>query len=345
MRRFPGWVVACAVVSAACVAFGQSDSANPFALASPTPIPSTETATLIAKTYGLDQPTLATDEPILADDSVDNSADDAAKEKQEQNNVYAPTPPPKEDEGINNGGAHLDLDFIYVNRYVYRGVDHDANTRGNTLNLLLNGRLSFDFGSFPHPFIGVFTDVVDSDPVSNFQEFRPTVGATWNLRPFLLEGGATNYIYPQREQFDTQEVYFQTTIDDSLLFHTADPILSPYVLSVYDYHLSQGWYIEGGIKHDFTWEDLGLTFTVQADLAYINAMKTQFIFVNHVQTTGLQHAEFGLTASYSLNQLLHMGLRFGEFDAKGYLFYDDKLLRDTTANYVLWGGAGIGFKY
>jgi len=272
--------------------------------------------------------------PILADEVVSDES------------IYAVAPPTPEEERINNGGVYLDLDLIYSDKYVYRGVNHDdVVDHGNSLNLLIDGKMTFDFGKYPHPFVGVFTNIFDADPLSRFQEIRPYVGLDWNLRPFLLEAGNITYIYPQREDFDANEAYGKITIDDSLLFRTEQPILSPYVLGAYEYQRNQGWYLEAGVRHDFPIRDLDLVLTVQADVGYILRLRQQFVFINDVQDTGWQHAEVGLSASYSLNTLLNLSRRYGEFTLKGYMFYSDRLNRNITANDVFWGGGGIGFKY
>jgi hypothetical protein len=271
--------------------------------------------------------------PLFADVSDDDS-------------VYATPPPPRGDEGINNGAVHFDLDFTWVNRYLYRGVDHDSvATHGNSLNLLFAGRVTFDLGKYPHPFVGLFTNIYDADPVSRFQEIRPYAGLSWDLRPFLLEAGDIEYIYPQREQFNVPEVYLKIGLDDSMIFRTEEPILSPYVMAAYDYYRNEGWYVEGGIKHDFTFEDYGLTLTPQASVGWISGLEQQFVIVNPGQTTGWQHLEVGMTITYSLNTLLNVSSRYGEFDIKGFVYYDEKLSANITANDVAWGGVGIAFKY
>jgi hypothetical protein len=271
--------------------------------------------------------------PVLASDLGDEA-------------VYATPPPPREDEGINSGGAHFDINVDYLNRYVYRGVNHDAvASTARFLNLVFEGKLEFDLGQYPHPFVGLFTNIYDSDPVSRFQEIRPYAGVDWNLRPFRLEAWDVEYIFPQREEFNLSEVNAKITLDDSLLFHTPDPIFSPYVLGAYDYHKSTGTYLEMGLKHDFTFEDIGLTVTPQVDAAWISGLHQQFIFINTVKSTGWQHFEAGLTVTYSLNQLFNVSTRFGQFDLKGFFFYDDSLSAQITASNVIWGGVGIGFKY
>jgi hypothetical protein len=250
------------------------------------------------------------------------------------------------DQHLNNGGTHFSLDFAYANKYVYRGVDHDVvASHGNSLNLLFDGRLEFDLGRYPHPFVELFTNIYDADPLSRFQEIRPIAGADWNLRPFDLELSHVSYIYPEREDFNIPEVDTKITFDDSLLFDTEKPIFSPYVLGAYDYQKNQGWYVEAGLKHDFVFEDIGLVISPQVDVGWISGLKQQFVILNSLHNTGWQHYEIGVTVSYSLNVLLNLSKKFGEFDVKGYGYYDNRISSDITATNAVWGGVGLGFKY
>ncbi|MGD0464231.1 MAG: hypothetical protein ABSB74_17245 [Tepidisphaeraceae bacterium] len=258
-----------------------------------------------------------------------------------------PSPAPQwGDQHLNNGGAHFSLDFAYANRYVYRGVDHDiVASHGNSLNLLFDGRLEFDLGRYPHPFVELFTNIYDADPLSRFQEIRPIAGADWNLRPFDLELEHVSYIYPEREEFNLPEVDTKITFDDSLLFNTEKPIFSPYVLGAYVYQKNQGWYVETGLKHDFAFQDIGLVISPQVDVGWISGLIQQFVILNPLHNTGWQHVEVGVTVSYSLNVLLNLSRKFGEFDVKGYGYYDDRLSSNITATNAVWGGMGLGFKY
>jgi len=52
-----------------------------------------------------------------------------------------------------------------------------------------------------------------------------------------------------------------------------------------------------------------------------------------------------VTISYSLNHLLAVSKKYGEFDVKGYGFYDDRLNSRIIASNAFWGGLGLGFKY
>jgi hypothetical protein len=260
----------------------------------------------------------------------------------------ATAPPPNAwgDQKLNNGNAHVTLDFAYANRYFYRGVDHDTTaTHGNSLNLLFDGKLEFDFAQYPHPYVELFTNVYDADPVSRFQEIRPILGAEWDLKPFDIDLSAVNYIFPEREEFNYPELDLKVTLDDYLIFNTEKPVLSPYILAAYEYQKHEGWYLEFGINHDFEFEDLGLTVTPEMDIAWISGLEQMFVFINTVKTTGWQHLELGVTITYSLNHLLNVSRRFGDFNVKGYGFYDDKLNPEVTADTGFWGGIGLGFEY
>jgi hypothetical protein len=259
--------------------------------------------------------------------------------------VYAPPAPPRPEEGVNVGGVNLDLTVRYLTDYVYRGVDRsDVGGHEDAPNLQFDGRLEFDLGKLPHPFIGLFSNVFNSDPVSRFQEIRPFFGADWTLRPFIFEFGHNTYIYPDRDAFETSEVYSKITFDDSILWHTEKPVLTPYVYGAYDYDLNKGWYLEAGIKHDFVIEDTGITITPTADVGFVQNYAHQFVFVSP-QDSGPQHYDIGLVGTYSLNTLFNVSRRHGEFALQGYLYYTGSLSEGILATNQLWGGVGIAFRY
>jgi len=260
--------------------------------------------------------------------------------------IYPQLNAPQETPALNAGSVNFYIEADYLTQFVYRGVDHSrVGGRGTSANLAIQAQMTFDLGKLPHPFVGVFTNIFDSDPVSRFQEIRPYIGALLPLRPFTFEGGLNSYIYPERENFDTAEVYGKISFDDSLLLNTERPVLTPYIYAAYDYQRNSGWYMEAGISHDFIFEDWGLVFTPKADVAYILGYQQQFIFVNKRHDSGWQHYDVGLTASYSLNTLFNFPKQYGEFDMKGYLVYTGAIQKNITADNVLWGGVGIEFKY
>jgi hypothetical protein len=264
----------------------------------------------------------------------------------EDESVYAPPAAPKEEDGANLGGVNLDLKITYLNDYIYRGVNHSAFV-GRTAkpNVQFDGTVFFNTGKIPHPFFGLFANVYNNDPVSRFQEIRPFGGLEWTLRPFTIVGGVNAYIYPEREVFNTAEVWSRLTFDDSVLFKSERPMLSPYGYAAYDYDKSSGFYLEAGLKHDFVIEDTGLTFTVLGDVGYFAGIRQQFIFVTK-KRNGFQHYDIGLIGSYSLNNLLKIKHRYGDVSLNGYLYYTDGINHDIMAvKSKIWGGVGVQFKY
>src|SRR5262249_15932435 len=92
--------------------------------------------------------------------------------------VYPPPDPPPPEEGSNQGGVSLSLDINYMTDYIYRGIDFsESGGSEDSPNLQFDGAISFDLGKLPHPFVGVFMNNYNSDPVSNLQTIRPFVGA------------------------------------------------------------------------------------------------------------------------------------------------------------------------
>jgi hypothetical protein len=264
--------------------------------------------------------------------------------------VYAlPTPPTKE-EGVNAGGANVDIKLTYLSNYIYRGVDRTefiesvtASKSGAHANFQFDGKLQFDLGKLPQPFIGIFANVLDQDPISTFQEVRPVYGAELHLRPLIMAAGNTIYSFPNRREFSTGEIWGKITLDDAAVLKRDEPILSPYIYAAYDYDAYNGWYFEFGVSHDFVIENTGVTLTAQAAAAYVRS-NAQFAGPDG-KDSGFQHYELGLIARYSLNQSLNIPARYGQWSFNGYLFYTDGLNENLRADSQVWGGAGIQWRY
>jgi hypothetical protein len=278
--------------------------------------------------------------------------------------IYDLEAPPAE-EGVNAGGVSFDLTVRYMTDYVFRGIDRSEGSggfnddEGNPVvfdpdpdfepgaedagNLQFDGRFKFDFGKAPSPFFGLFANVYNDDPINRFQEIRPVVGLDWRLRPFIIAAGHTTFIYPERDEVNTAEVWASVTLDDSFLWRSERPVLSPYVFAAYDYDLYDGMYIEAGVKHEMPIENTPLTLVFSADASFV-VDNPQFTFANE-EDTGFQHYDIGLTARYNLNTLLNVSRRYGTFELEGYVFYTDGIDKDLLADTQLWGGVGIGFHY
>lgn len=264
--------------------------------------------------------------------------------------VYEAPQPAREDEGVNNGGVNTEVDIRYLNDDVYRGISHNkaAGANAHAANFQVDTQLSFNLGKLPHPFVGVFADVNDSDPLSRFQQIRPFLGLEYTLRPVIFDFGYNTYIYPERERLNpspnTSEFYFKFTLDDSYFFLTPQPVLSPYIYAAYDYQRNKGWYVEAGLKHDFVFEDYGFVLTPYGDVAYISNFAQQFVIISP-QDSGFQHYDIGLIGTLSLNHLFKLPARYGEFSVQGYFTYTNYFDNAVFANRETWGGVGLVFKY
>lgn len=267
----------------------------------------------------------------------------AAAQDQNTQSVYAPPAPPKPDQGINQGALNLDIKVNYMTDYIYRGIE-PIPTNGSNPNLQFDGKFSLDLGKLPHPFAGIFTNINDGDPISHFQEIRPFFGFDWTVAPFTFSAGDNTYIHPERSDLDTGEVFWQIAFNDSMLWHSEHPVLSPYIYAAYDYNRYQGWYIEGGLKHDFRFEDIGVTLTAYANVAYV-ITDPQFATTAGGDDTGFQHYQVGLIGNYSLNSLLNIPQRYGQWSLIGYMNYTDGIDGGLNSKTALWGGAGIGLRY
>jgi hypothetical protein len=304
--------------------------------------------------------------PALAGDNEPADAPPARvltmTERDPYESIYEPPGPPRVEEGINAGGVNFEFRLSYMTDYVFRGIDQSE--RLSTLtetgaidpgadlgaedapNLQIDGFFTLNLGRLPHPVAGVFANVFNDDPVSRFQEIRPYFGLDWNLKPLRVQAGQISYIYPEREGLNTGEVWLSVTFDDSRLWRTERPVFSPYGYVAYDYDLYDGLYAELGVRHEFELEDTGIVLTAVADVAYV---LNHELFIDPAATqpedTGFQHYDIGLIGTYSLNKMMGIPPRYGQWTVNGYLYYTDGINAGLRADTQVWGGVGIGFRY
>ncbi len=272
--------------------------------------------------------------------------------------VYAPPEIASEVDGTNLGAVHMELSFSYFTDYVYRGVEvFEVPGPEDQLNLQLDGKVAFDLGKLPHPYVGVFVNVSDDDPISDFQEIRPTVGFDWTVKPIVISAGYTTYIYPDRDERGTSEVFLKIALDENVLFG-GKTVPAPYALAVYDFDLYDGIYLEAGIEYKLKFEEIGLTLNFLGNVAFVSGWESfpqdgsstfPGFFTSPLTTDqtidGFQHWQVGVVGEYSLNNLLNVSSRYGEWSIRGYLYYTNSLDDKINATEQLWGGAGLTFRY
>jgi hypothetical protein len=260
--------------------------------------------------------------------------------------VYPPPEPYIGDEPRElQTGFRFALDTRYLTDFIWRGIERfDAGRNEDEANLQFDTRIGFDLGKLPHPYVRLFVNVAENDPISSFEEVRPEVGFDWPVRPFVISTGYTSYIFPDREDIDTSEVFLKLAFDDSVLFHTERPVLNPYILGAYDFDVYQGLYVEAGINHTLPIENTGLVFIANAHAAYVNSYDL-FAINPDESNTGFQHWQVGITAKYTLNTLLNIPDRFGKMSLTGFINYTDSIDEELIATDQLWGGAGFTLEF
>lgn len=279
-----------------------------------------------------------------------------------EESIYLPPGPPREEDGVNAGGVNFNLHVSYLTDYVYRGIDQSERLAAldslgvfnpaadvgaeDAPNLQFDGNLQLNLGRLPHPIAGVFANIYNDDPISRFQEIRPYFGFEWDLRPLRVAAGQISYIFPEREGLNTNEVWTSVTFDDSRLWRTERPLFAPYVYGAYDYDLYNGFYLEAGVRHQFEVEDTGVTVTFIADVAYVS---NNAQFADPASTTpqdsGFQHYDVGVIGSLSLNRVLRIPRRYGQWTLEGSLYYTDGIDTGLRADTQVWGGTAVVFKY
>lgn len=259
--------------------------------------------------------------------------------------VYPPPEPDFSDEPqAEQTGIHFKLETSYLTDYVWRGIERfDAGRPEDEPNLQFDARIGFDLGKLPHPYVNLFVNVAENDPISNFQEVRPEVGFDWPVKPLLISAGYTSYIFPDRDDIETSEIFLRLAIDDSVIFHTERPILNPYVFGAYDFDLYDGLYVEVGIEHTLPIEDTGLSFNFNAHAAYVNSY--ELFSETGEKDSGFQHWQVGVTAKYTLNGPLNIPDRFGQLSVTGYVNFTDSIEDELSATDQIWGGAGFMIEF
>ena len=263
--------------------------------------------------------------------------------------VYPPPEPSRNDlPRDQQPGFRFALEARYLTDYVWRGLERfDAGRPEDTANYQIEPKISFDLGKLPHPYVSVFVNLAENDPISNFQEVRPEAGFDWLIRPLTLSGGYTSYIFPDRTGIDTAEIFARLSLDDSTIFHSERPVFHPYISAAYDFDVWEGLYLEVGIQHEIPIENTGLVFIANANVGYVNGFDLfRSADAKDDNTSGFQHWEVGVTAKYTLNQLLNVPIeRFGRISILGYINYTDSIDRQLEATNQFWGGAGFSLEF
>lgn len=260
--------------------------------------------------------------------------------------VYAPPPIREPGEGVNEGGLRLDLRADYATDYVFRGFEpFEVDGSEDSANGQAFAKVRFDLDKLPSPFVSVFANGADGDDISTLQELRPTVGFDWDLRLFTLSAGHTSYLYPDRDELETGEIFAAIEINDAAIFGLERPVLTPFAFAAYDYDRYDGLYVEAGVRHtaEVGGAD-GLSLTFEGLVAYVDGYG--LLSGDGGETDGgFPFYQLGIIGGYELNDLLNLSRRYGDLSITGRLHYTDGIDDDLRAETQLWGGAGVALRY
>jgi len=249
------------------------------------------------------------------------------------------------------------IDYTVASDYVWRGqnLSEYATEGREKLNHQLGLGLSYDTERF-----GTFSGLIWFEWFAGQESLDPTSGSNHQETDYTLswsididaiattvEFGWIGYQFPQAvgDASFTHEWYVALGFDDSKLFGTAQPVLSPSVAYYMDVDDIQGSWIEGGVSHDFALAECSLTDT--PILKDITLTPSLIIGIDHGQisnSTKLANMQYGLDVAYDLSSAFGIPENLGELTLTGFLRYSDALYEEVL-NDEFWGGATVGYSW
>lgn len=218
------------------------------------------------------------------------------------------------------------------------------------------------FGFWGEWFAGQDDDRFDPASDGHLQEADYLVWWSYDLAAIgtTVELGWISYTFPQvaGDAHSTQEVYAKCRFDDTKLFRTEEPVLSPHVYWGVDYDDAEGGsWVEMGVSHDFALSDVDavakvpvlkdLTVTPSAVLGIDNRYLNWYA-VDADPTAGaatrLANLVCGLAATHDLGAALHLPPSCGSVTITGFLNYSQAFRHDLL-NDELWGGVNVGWSW
>ena len=288
----------------------------------------------------------------------------------------APPAPGDEDEGGQPAKflpVSFDIEYTMVSDYIWRGVNlseyhgEGREKLNHQLDVSATAKLKdlglADFGAVT---VGVWFEYFQGneaqDPGADhkLQEIDYTVSWAYEVRDTALtvEAGWIAYHYPHAtdDAHETFEVYGKVSLDDSVLFETDEPLLSPSVAYYYDYDLVNAGMLIAAVKHEFALDDLAqgtpvlrdITLTPNAAIILDNRYLDKAIgpAAGHSthRSTRLSSFDIGIEAGYDLGKALDLPEDAGKFKLSLFANYSHGLYRDLLAN-EFYGGLKLGWEW
>jgi len=244
----------------------------------------------------------------------------------------------------------LRLDYTLASEYVFRGVNF---SKPGGLNHQMTVGLSYDAGAF-----GTLDVAAWFEWFAGQRKLTPDSGLTqevdftlsWSYEipatGLTFSTGWIFYVFPQQadDAQCTQEWFASLSLDDSALFGTEGPVLSPYVAYYLDVDDVQGSWIEWGVSHDFPLAELGLAgVPVLKDLTVSPSFVMGIDCGQNSPSCRLANLVYGLDVSLDLNAALSIPDAFGSLSLTGFLRFSDAVF-DAVLDDELWGGLTLAWE-
>lgn len=315
---------------------------------------------LIVGVAGLAAPAWGQESVLLAAAGGDEAPDGAA-------------PAEDADEPVKSLPVEFTIDYVLVTDYVWRGINlseyrgEGREKLNHQLDLSATANLKDlglpDFGSVTldvwfEYYVG--NESLDAAADNKLQEVDYTVAWEYEIpkTPLTVEAGWIAYVFPHAggKAHESFEVYGRVGLDDSKLFGTEDPVLSPSVAYYYDYDSVKAGFLITTIEHEFAMDDLARGAAVLRDITLTPA--ASFILDNRYldkaigpapghsrhKSTSLSSVDVGVEAGYDLGKALDLPDDCGSLKLSVFANYSHPLRRDLLAN-EFYGGLRIGWKW
>ncbi|MFW6146658.1 MAG: hypothetical protein ACOC7R_04930 [Planctomycetota bacterium] len=244
------------------------------------------------------------------------------------------------------------VDYTLATDYVWRGLnlsEYDGEGREDLNHQLsVYGAVDTEIGTFGGNvwfewFAG--QDELDPDADGHLQEVDYTAYYGNTVGPVYGELGWILYTFPSTGGGNTtNEGYVSLSLDDSALWGTEEPILSPWVAYYMDLD---------DFRHD-SWIEVGVEHTFQcAMIEGLSATPSVVLGADHRYLTGtttqLANIVYGLGVTYDFGAALDVPETYGSFAVTGFINFSQALTDDERADGSpllddeLWGGVTLSW--
>lgn len=257
------------------------------------------------------------------------------------------------------------VDYTVVTDYIFRGVNFSeySGEGREKLNHMLTAGVEYDTGDFGaigfSSWFEWYAGQESLDPASdgNLQEVDYVVYWSYDMSalseslPVSVEIGWIAYTFPQAagDAYYTNEWYVSLGLDDSSLFGTENPVLSPSLAYYIDVDDIKGSWMEFGVSHDFALAGMGMDATpVLKDMTVTPSL---VLGVDHRyvdNATRLANLLYGLAVSYDLSGALSIPEEYGSMSITGFLNYSQPLsdkLREIALDDEFYGGVSFTYEW